>query len=115
MPLPNLNRRCSAKARSTGYRCLNPAAFGCNTCRVHGAWSGAKARVGRAHPRYKQGWRTLESIRHYREAMAQLQQVEQVGYASGIFQGPRIRGRKTQTLQLLLLDRVKRNGKENDG
>ena len=32
MPLPNLNRQCTVRARSTGNQCLNPAAFGCKAC-----------------------------------------------------------------------------------
>ena len=56
--LANLNRRCIARARSTGNQCLNPAAFGCLSFRVHGSWKGAKTRVGKAHPQYKHGERT---------------------------------------------------------
>ena len=37
MPLPNLNRQCTANNLKTGNQCKNPAAFGCRTCRFHGA------------------------------------------------------------------------------
>ena len=97
MPLPNLNRRCSARARSTGNQCLNPAAFGCSSCRVHGAWNGAKIRVGKAHPRYKHGERTKEATSKYRASMLQLQVIEKLAYSSGLLIGPRTTGRKQST------------------
>lgn len=100
MPLPNLNRRCSAQARSTGNQCLNPAAFGCATCKSHGAWLGAKKRVGKAHPQYKHGERTKEAIRKYRITMRELQTLEQIGHESGVLNGARTTGRRLKTTKI---------------
>lgn len=94
MPLPNLNRRCSAQARSTGNQCLNPAAFGCKTCRYHGARRQETVKVGKDHPQYKHGERTKEIIYKYRTSMAELQKIERLGYEVGLFIGPRTGGRK---------------------
>lgn len=108
MPLPNLRRRCLATARSTGKQCLNPAAFGCKTCRVHGAWNGARSRVGSTHPRYKHGRRTSRSIDNYRAAMSRLQNIERIGYLTGLLEGRRVSGRKTEDRQIPLRGRSKR-------
>ena len=94
MPLPNLNLRCSAQARSTGNRCLNPAAFGCKTCRYHGARRRETVKVGKAHPQYKHGERTKEAIEVYRSSMLQLQDIETLAYSAGVLRGPRTIGRK---------------------
>ena len=96
MPLPNLNRRCVAEARSTGNQCLNPAAFGCKTCRYHGARRKETVKVGKAHPQYKHGERTKEAIQKYRAAMFELQTIERLGRESGVLIGPRTSGRKTK-------------------
>lgn len=94
MPLPNLNRRCSARARSTGNQCLNPAAFGCKTCRYHGARRRETVKVGKAHPQYKHGERTTEAIRKYRTTMRELQTLERLGHEWGALIGSRTTGRK---------------------
>ena len=94
MPLPNLNRRCSAQARSTGNQCLNPAAFGCKTCRYHGARRRETVKVGKAHPQYTHGERTREAISKYRKTMSELQTVERLGHGLGVLMGPRTTGRK---------------------
>ena len=94
MPLPNLNRRCRARARSTGNQCLNPAAFGCKTCRYHGARRRETVKVGKAHPQYKHGERTKEAISKYRNTMSELQRVECLGHESGALMGLRTAGRK---------------------
>lgn len=100
MPLPNLNRRCSARARSTGNQCLNPAAFGCSSCRLHGAWKGAKTRVGKAHSQYKHGERTKAAIKKYSKVMSELQYLEQIGHESGVLIGARTTGRKQKKAQI---------------
>ncbi len=94
MPLPNLNRRCSAQARSTGNQCLNPAAFGCKTCRYHGARRRETVKVGKAHPQYKHGERTQEAIKKYRATMSELQTLERLGHELGVLTGPKKAGRK---------------------
>ena len=96
MPLPNLNRRCSAQARSTGNPCLNPAAFGCKTCRYHGARPRETVKVGKAHPQYKHGERTKEAIERYRRSMLQLQNIETLARRIGYMKGSKTVGRKVQ-------------------
>jgi hypothetical protein len=98
MPLPNLNRRCSAQARSTGNQCLNPAAFGCKTCRYHGARRRETVKVGKAHPQYRHGERTQEAIQKYRTTMRELQTLERLGHEWGVLIGPRTTGRKQSSL-----------------
>jgi len=97
MPLPNLNRQCTVRARSTGNQCLNPAAFGCKSCRLHGARPRKTVKVGNAHPQYKHGKRTKEAISKYRALMLQLQDIETLAYSSGVLIGPRTTGRKQST------------------
>ena len=97
MPLPNLNRRCSAQARSTGNQCLNPAAFGCKTCRYHGARRRETVKVGKAHPQYKHGERTKAAISKYRRTMSELQRLEKIGHESGVITGARTTGRRLKT------------------
>ena len=94
MPLPNLNRQCSARARSTGNRCPNPAAFGCKTCRYHGARRRETVKVGKDHPQYLHGERTREAIQKYRTTMAELQTLEELGIKAGVLIGPRKSRRK---------------------
>ena len=94
MPLPNLIRRCSAQARSTGNRCLNPAAFGCKTCRYHGARRRETVKVGKDHPQYLHGERTREAIQKYRTTMAELQTLEELGIKAGVLIGRRTSGRR---------------------
>ena len=100
MPLPNLNRRCSAQARSTGNQCLNPAAFGCKTCRYHGARRRETVKVGKDHPQYRHGERTKESIQKYRKTMSELQRLEQIGHESGVLIGARTTGRRQKTTKI---------------
>jgi len=81
----------TAKNRKTGQRCLNPAAFGCKTCRYHGA---RKILSGLDHPNYKHGGRTLEALSKYSQKVAELDQLEQLGHKYGLIKGSRRRGRK---------------------
>ena len=85
MPLPNLNRQCSARARSTGNRCLNPAAFGCKTCRYHGARRRETVKIGKAHPNYRRGVRTKKAIEQYRQKMLEIRVLQQIAREAGLF------------------------------
>lgn len=92
MPLPNLKKQCTAKAKSTGIRCLNSAAFGCATCRLHGArWSIIS---GRSHHWFKHGERSKEGILTRQEIQRRLALIEEIGFATGIMRGRRTPGRK---------------------
>ena len=94
MPLPNLNRQCTVRARSTGNQCLNPAAFECKTCRYHGARRGETIKAGEHHPQYKQGERTQEAIEQFRSKMLELQNIETLARSADVIIGPKTKGRK---------------------
>ena len=53
------NQQCTARARTTGNRCLNPAAFGCKTCRYHGARRQNTIKTGKNHPNFRHGRENL--------------------------------------------------------
>jgi hypothetical protein len=58
MPLPSvLNgaQQCQAKSKRSGNRCLNPAAYGCRTCRFHGAHRPQEVASGEEHWNFKHG------------------------------------------------------------
>ena len=92
LPLPNLKKQCSANNRTTGHRCKNPAAFGCKTCRFHGARRHIPKGVD--HPNYKHGERTLEAMSQYSQKVAELDELENLGHQYGFMSGPKRRGRK---------------------
>jgi len=92
LPLPNLNAQCTANNRKTGKRCKNPAAFGCKTCRYHGARRNILK--GTEHPNYKHGNRTKESMVTYSYKVAELDHLEAIAHSVGIMEGPKRAGRK---------------------
>ena len=94
MPLPNLNRQCTVRARSTGNQCLNPAAFGCKTCRYHGARRRDTVKTGKDHPQFKHGKRTQEAIERFRSKMLELQSIETLARSAAVITGPKTKGRK---------------------
>ena len=59
MPLPCIRNstapRCQAKSKRTGLSCQNPAAFGCKTCRMHGAHKSRQAPSDENHWNYQDG------------------------------------------------------------
>ena len=71
--------------------CKNPAAFGCKSCRYHGA---RKILSGLQHPSYKAGTRTLEALSNYSQKVAEMDQLERLGHKYGFMAGPKRRGRK---------------------
>lgn len=94
MPLPNINNQCTAKAKSTGVRCQNPAAFGCATCRLHGARKNIIA--GPDHHWYKHGHRTKAGKLTRMEIRRRLMLYEEIGHALGFMKGKKTPGRKPQ-------------------
>ena len=94
MPLPNLNRQCTARVRSTGNQCLNPAAFGCKTCRYHGARRKETVKAGKHHPQFKTGERSKEAIEQFRSKMLELHNIEALARSAGVITGPKTKGRK---------------------
>ena len=92
MPLPNLKRQCTAQNRNKQRRCLNPAAFGCKTCRYHGARRNIKAND--AHPNYKHGKRTKVAIQKLRTEMKEIDALEDIARSFGMLASRR-RGRRS--------------------
>jgi len=61
MPLPSLLNgavQCQGLTKRTKQRCKNPAAYGCRSCRMHGAHRSRNVLKGINHPRYKNGERS---------------------------------------------------------
>ena len=94
MPLPNIKKQCTALKRKNGQRCLNPAAWGCRTCRYHGARRRSSIRRGADHPQFRHGECTKEAREAYSEAISQLRVLEELGFKSGLLVGSRTVGRK---------------------
>lgn len=99
MPLPIMTsaRRCTAKAKSTQTQCQNPAAHGCNTCRMHGARDRESIKAGKAHPNYIHGNRTKQAGLEASQTAGRLRHLEDMAHAAGILTGPKTRGRKPKT------------------
>jgi hypothetical protein len=81
MPLPNLKRRCSAKAKSTGQRCGNPAKYPLQgraggVCRVHGWKRPSMVKTGADHWAYRHGESTLSAKRETAESLRELKRLE---------------------------------------
>ena len=95
MPLPNKFQRCRAKAKHSKTQCLNPAAYGCATCRMHGAWKPANIKRGKDHPMFKHGEATIEAMAEHRAVRADLRKLERLMEKWSIGSGPKLRGRKS--------------------
>jgi hypothetical protein len=97
MPLPNIRKQCTAKAKSTGHRCNNPATSFSNlgVCRLHG---GAVRRIvaGEEHHWYKHGHRTRSGDLTRKEIRRRLMLYEEIGHTLGFMKGKRTPGRKPQ-------------------
>ena len=80
MPLPSLTqygvKQCMARAKSTKHRCLNPAAYGCKTCRIHGARNYLSIKRGKLHPNYRHGTETNQSKKQRSIKLAELRNIE---------------------------------------
>jgi hypothetical protein len=102
MPLPSVAKygakQCKAISKNLKRRCHNPAAFGCSTCRYHGAWRKESRNTlqGVNHPQYRHGERTKESIEEHQKTLLRLHTLEEIGYHIKMFPegSPRTRGRK---------------------
>ena len=80
MPLPSVAQhsasQCTARAKSTRQRCLNPTAFGCKTCRLHGARKKSLIKRGKLHPNYRHGMETLLAKHERSKKLAELKAIE---------------------------------------
>ena len=100
MPLPSVEKygakRCIAKKKSTKEPCKNPAAFGCATCRYHGARRSRNALQGIYHPQYKSGKYTKEQQALRSQKSLQFLMLEKLGWHIGLFAegSTKFRGRK---------------------
>ncbi len=98
MPLPSVSQhgasRCKARAKSTKHRCLNPAAYGCKTCRLHGARKLTSIKRGKCHPNYQHGMETLEAKRQRSIKLTELRKIEDDLIKRGFIKCKRTVGRK---------------------
>ena len=98
MPLPSVTKhnapQCTAMSKRSRERCRNPAAYGCRTCRIHGARRPESIKSGSAHPNYKHGLETLPAKRQRSIKLAELRVIENDLLARGLIKGKRTAGRK---------------------
>ena len=97
MPLPNVasgrTPQCKARSKRSLEQCKNPAAYGCATCRFHGARRPNTIKRGPAHPQYRHGRETRDARRRRVEGMTRLRRLVDLGVAGGFIQ-KRITGRR---------------------
>ena len=102
MPLLSVSQhsasQCTARAKSTQQRCLNPAAYGCNTCRLHGARHKSSVKSGEAHPNYLHGAETLLAKHQRSKKLAELRELEDDLIRRGLFKCKRTVGRKPKVV-----------------
>ena len=98
MPLPSVTKhnaaQCTAMSKRSRERCGNPAAYGCRTCRIHGARRPESIKSGSAHPNYRHGLETLPAKRQRSIKLAELRVIENDLLARGLIKGKRTAGRK---------------------
>ena len=98
MPLPSVSQhsavQCTARAKSTKQRCLNPAAHLCRTCRLHGARKPSSIKAGPNHPNYRHGQETLPAKHQRSVKLAELRAIEADLLNKGLILGNRTAGRK---------------------
>jgi len=102
MPLPSVAihgaRQCKAITKRSKKRCLNPAAYGCSTCRYHGATPvhSRKNVTGEDHPQFKHGRDTKLAKERHQQTMVKLLLLEDLGHHIKMFpeSATRTRGRK---------------------
>ena len=98
MPLPSVSKfgakQCQCLCKRTRLPCKNPAAFNSRACRMHGAHRTHTILSGHEHPNYRHGHATKSARLEHSKNSAQLRQLETLGYAIGMFKGPRTVGRK---------------------
>lgn len=98
MPLPSVLKHgaklCSAKSKRTGFPCNNPAAYGCKTCRMHGAHKSRNAANGVNSGKYKNGRHTKAAKERSNKTLVKLRYLEDLGQQGGFMKGARTRGPK---------------------
>ena len=103
MPLHNIlsgrTPQCKARSKRSLSRCLNPAAYGCKTCRFHGARRKETIKRGRAHPQFRHGRETVEARQRRVEGMTRIRRIVDIAVAAGFIRG-RIPGRRPRQSKL---------------
>ncbi len=97
MPLQSvLNgaKQCQVLTKRTRQHCKNPAAYGCVSCRMHGAHKSRNVLRGVNHPQYRNGERTRESDEEHRKSSTILLTLRDIGDHIKLFNGDYTRGRK---------------------
>ena len=88
MPLPSISKhgakQCTARSKRTGLPCKNPAAYGCRTCRMHGARKKESIKRGKAHPGFIHGERSIEGIERHREVMGRIKMLTKLAKQLGM-------------------------------
>jgi hypothetical protein len=98
VPLPSVLKHgaklCSAKSKRTGLPCLNPAAFNCRTCRMHGSHKSRNVANGPKSGKYTKGHYTKETKEKSSKSLVKLRYLEDLGQQGGFMTGARTRGPK---------------------
>ena len=110
MPMPSVVKHgaklCTAKSKRTSLPCNNPAAYGCRTCRLHGARMNIIS--GKDHPNFVHGRRTLEAELEQSATSRRLQQLEDAMHLLNMTTAKRSRGRKANGYyEITSLDEIK--------
>lgn len=110
MPLPSILNgalQCQVNCkRKPGVRCKNPAAYGCKSCRIHGAHKSRNTLAGEAHPQFKHGRNTKQAKQRHQQTSTKLHFLEDLGHHIKMFPegATRTRGRKPNGYLKLNLD-----------
>jgi len=97
MSLPSLSngaKQCTALTKRTRQPCKNPAAYGCRTCRMHGARKPETIKRGKDHVNFVHGQRSLEAQLEQSATSRRLQQLEDALHVLGMTTAKWSRGRK---------------------
>ena len=88
MPLPSITKyrakQCTALTKRTKQPCNNPAAYGCRTCRMHGARKKESIKRGKDHVNFVHGERSLEGIQRHREVMGRIKMLTKLAKQLGM-------------------------------
>jgi hypothetical protein len=97
MPLPSVAlgsaRQCTARAKHSRQRCLNPAAHGMPVCRNHGARRPETVMRGAHHGAWLHGRETQAAKATRSAKLAELRDLEATMVTLGLLQGKRWPGR----------------------
>jgi len=97
MPLPSIingAKQCQVMTKRTKQRCKNLAAYGCTSCRMHGAHKSKNVLRGKDHPQYKNGKQTKEAKAFRSRKSTMFLYLRDIGDSINLFSGEKTRGRK---------------------